>query len=286
VVTKLKEIKLDSHDIMVSFDVISLFPNVPISEVVKIIRKKWNEIEPYTKIKSKETFIEGIKLVTQNNYFSFNNKLYRQTHGLAMGGCMSVNLSGLVLNLLLENVLEKLSFKPKLFLKYIDDCLVILPADKVEELHEKLNQYHPRLQFTVEKEVENTLNSLDVTIIREKDSFKFKWYTKKIASGRLLNYMSHHPHHQKINVACNMINKAKQLTSPEFLSEIQQKIFDTLRKNCYPIKLIKNIWYKPLENVESSKIKEKETIASITEDKTKQTSLTPSRNNQPKITNF
>ncbi|XP_067617449.1 uncharacterized protein [Eurosta solidaginis] len=86
----------------------------------------------------------------------------------------------------------------------------------------------------MEKEKENKIAFLDVEIIRKNKQLLMNWYTKSIASGRLINYHSNHPWKQKINTATSMIRKVALLSEKEYIEENMKKTKNILFKNCYP----------------------------------------------------
>lgn len=102
------------------------------------------------------------------------------------------------------------------------------------------NSVCPHIQFTVEREENQTLPFLDMLLIRNQDdgSIRTKWYRKPIVSGRLLNYRSVHSLVQKTSTAIGFISRVFTLYSTEHHRECHQMITDTLRKNDYPPQLI------------------------------------------------
>ena len=69
---------------LVSFDVVSLFTNVPLNKTIDIIlRHIYDDKELQTKIPRKD-LKELFILCTKHVYFTFNNETYIQTDGVAM----------------------------------------------------------------------------------------------------------------------------------------------------------------------------------------------------------
>lgn len=249
--TKLEPFKKNIEYSMVSYDIESLFTNIPLELVYNLIEKNWPQIEPYTPIKNKVTFLQGIKLICSNSYFKYNGDLYRQKQGLPMGGVMSVNLSGIVINHLLNNIMSTYPAPPLFIAKYIDDIFaLILPEHKIPFL-DALNKLHQKLKFTIEEESDNKLRFLDVSLIRTNTIIKSKWTMKNTSSERILNFFSNHPHTHKYNIANNMIRKGICLTDKEYLLETKNKIFHILKKNGYPDKLVNKIWYTNINKITS-----------------------------------
>ena len=83
---------MEESDILVSFDVVSLFTKIPLDEAVKVI----NDVtDPET------TKIAEVCL--WSTFFSFQGEFYEQVSGAAMGS----PLSPIVANLFMENFEKK-----------------------------------------------------------------------------------------------------------------------------------------------------------------------------------
>jgi len=56
---------------LISFDIISLFTNIPISLALEGLTKRWDEIKKGTSIPINE-FMEGVKMILDSTVFTFN----------------------------------------------------------------------------------------------------------------------------------------------------------------------------------------------------------------------
>lgn len=110
----------------------------------------------------------------------------------------------------------------------------------VDALKDKLNSYNPNVQFTVEMEDENTksIDFLDLTIYNEGSNIKTKWYHKKIASNRILNFHSKHPKNMIMNVAKSLVKRVFTVSHRSFHQENLVKIKSILSKNSFPDSVI------------------------------------------------
>lgn len=98
VAEKLKGVKLHTGYILISLDVVSLFPSIPKSLIIEMITKKWNWFEAYTEL-SKAEFIRTLKFIFDSSYFVMDGDFYRQLDGTAMGSPCSPSLANLVMEL-------------------------------------------------------------------------------------------------------------------------------------------------------------------------------------------
>ena len=69
---------------MCSFDVSSLFTNVPLDETIKICSEALYDQTNSRPVIPKDVFVELMKSATSSVEFSFNNTMYKQTDGVAM----------------------------------------------------------------------------------------------------------------------------------------------------------------------------------------------------------
>lgn len=94
---------------MISLDAKSLFTNISKELTINAINKQWRKISKFTSL-PKDEFIEGLKMVMDNCCFQYNDIYYRKTYGSPMGSPVSPHLADLVLEILQNNVIQKLSF--------------------------------------------------------------------------------------------------------------------------------------------------------------------------------
>lgn len=226
---------------IISLDVISMYTNIPNELITTVLKTKWNLLKEHTTLSCNE-FIEGILLIQNNNYYQYKDNFYQQLGGCTMGSPISSTLAQLVMEHLEEGVLGNLDFNVLFFKRFVDDCIAAIPSDKINNMLNSFNSFHPKLQFTIETE-NNAINFLDLTLIRTNDNkIKTKLYQKETWSGRYLNYYSNHPNAQKNSVIVGLTDRAIKLTSPEYHPEVLKHIKNTLKNNHYPIKNIERIF--------------------------------------------
>ena len=82
----IQQFKVNSNDsILCSFDICSLFTNVPLAETIEICTKTLYDGHLPTPVIPKHFFIELMKTATTSVEFSFNKIMYRQINGVGMG---------------------------------------------------------------------------------------------------------------------------------------------------------------------------------------------------------
>ncbi|XP_044755061.1 uncharacterized protein LOC123314019 [Coccinella septempunctata] len=110
-------------------------------------------------------------------------------------------LANVVVNEVIFVVLSTLSFKVEFLKLYVDDTIAAIPKNATSELLDKFNGFHHKLKFTMELEVDQKINFLDLTVMRNSNgSICTNWYTKPTAYGSILNYFSEHSTVQKVGI--------------------------------------------------------------------------------------
>lgn len=230
-------IELNNNEQIISLDVVSMYTNIPIDLAKHILQEKWHKIEKFTDLPMKE-FLKAVEIALTSTYFQYNNCFYRQKDGCAMGAPISSVIAQLVLEHVEETTLPKLSFNPVFFKRYVDDIITAVPKNKIDEILSTFNTYHPKLNFTLETEKNNTINFLDLSLFHQGNKIKTKHYQKPTNSGRYLNFHSSQHISHKTGVMISLIDRAIYFTSPEFRKNTLDKIKDILTQNCYPSTVI------------------------------------------------
>ncbi|XP_017467204.1 PREDICTED: uncharacterized protein LOC108359743 [Rhagoletis zephyria] len=129
----------------------------------------------------------------------------------------------------------------KYITKYVDDIFAIVKTKDVEEILKIFNQQHTKVQFTLEKEIDNKIAFLDIEIHKSENKLKTNWYTNSVASSRMINFNSNYPWALKKNTAINFITKVYSLSDPEFIEDNRAKIKNIVFKNAYPSGVIETL---------------------------------------------
>ncbi|XP_075163049.1 uncharacterized protein LOC142235673 [Haematobia irritans] len=254
----LQNIHLNDDEILVSFDVISLFTNIPVHTAIRLIMQNWERIKNFTQI-PKNTFHNILEFcLMDNNYFVYENKIYNQVFGMPMGNPLSPTIADIVLDHLIDDTLKTLEdndINIKYIVKYVDDILAIIRKDDAREILNKLNAYHPKIQFTMETEDDNQLAYLDAKLHHIHNSITFDWYTKATSSGRIMNYHSTQPKSQIINTAKSQITRILSISDEQYHEKNIKEILNILTSNSFPYKLSLEL----IENAKRKIINKKQT---------------------------
>ncbi|XP_055522434.1 uncharacterized protein LOC129716622 [Wyeomyia smithii] len=246
----INSIRLPEDYVLVSFDVTSLFTSIPTYMIPGIIINRWQDIKQNTDI-NLDLFLEIIDFCLNGSYFSYKGKFFRQIHGTAMGNPLSPTIADLVMEALLENVARKIDFPVPVLKKYVDDLILALPPDRVTDVLNIFNSFNNNIQFTIELAKDRKIPFLDMVLIRQTDqTIRTEWYSKPMASGRLLDFHSCHPLHLKMNTIANFIQRVRQFTTNSPKEAANITINELLRRNHYPAALRHRLLNGNIRNTE------------------------------------
>ncbi len=229
---------------MCSFDVVALYPSIPLQELYPILSTIMtdNGIEPQ-RIASCLTLI---KLVNNSNYFVFDKHIYQQTDGLAMGSPLSAILADIYMS---DFETKLLSTYPHItfWRRYVDDIFALhnLMSDRLQEFLQQLNSVNPRIQFTLETEKQFTLPFLDVQVTRNGKLFVTDVYRKPSFCPRFIDGRSFHPFSHKTSFLFSAIYRMFDLRlSPEsILKELEYLRYCCL-ENSLDVTLVDKIYHR------------------------------------------
>lgn len=90
---------MSDSDVLVTFDVVSLFTNVSTELAIDIVRRRLIEDETLEErtVLEVEEIIMFLQLCLNAMFVCFREKYYRQTFGTAMGSPVSVTVANLVM---------------------------------------------------------------------------------------------------------------------------------------------------------------------------------------------
>lgn len=241
---KIRNLHLDPDDLMVSFDVVSLFTNVPVEDALTIIRRKLSEDNtlPERTDLSVDAVMELLTVCIKTTYFQIKDEFFQQEFGMAMGSPLSPCVSNIYMEDFENKAIETHQHKPNLWLRYVDDTFIIWKhgRDHLDRFLDHINSITESIKFTMEIEENNQLPFLDVLVKRcDNQTLKTQVYRKATHTGRYLNFTSNHHPNVLVGVAKCLYDRAKIICSTEdILQEEQKLISDMLRSNGYPDKII------------------------------------------------
>nr|VZI49217.1 unnamed protein product [Spirometra erinaceieuropaei] len=211
---------IQPDQIMVSFDVVSLFTSIPPDLARDVLRKRLEEKYEETTGPLKIQHLMQLFAFCQRTFFTFDGRTYEQIKGTPMGS----PISSLVAELVLQEV-EKVAFshyKRAFWRRYVGDTFVIIEKDKLSGFQDLLTSIIPDIQFTREDEEDEKLPFLDVLVMRTPDGeLSTTVYRKATNTTQVLNYHSNHPLVHKRGCVRAIVDRTSlRLIAPRFKSGI------------------------------------------------------------------
>ena len=151
--------RIQENEVMVSFDVESLFTNVPIEGAVRAALCKVENhhgLADRTNVTPTQTG-DLLKFVLRSTYFQNSGLIYEQKDGAAMGSPVSAVIAYLYMEEFEERAIATATYKPKISKRYVVDTFTILSKDYVDGFLQHLNSQQPTLRFTIKIEKDNTI---------------------------------------------------------------------------------------------------------------------------------
>ena len=181
---------------MASFDINSLFTNVPLDETIDInINRAFNNAMLLNGF-SLTNFRTLLNFAVKDTHFIFNNSYYRQINGVAMGSPLGPFFANIFLDYHEAVWLTKcpIDFKPLFYCRYVDDCFMVFRSESHIPLFlNYLNSQHANISFTCEVESNGKLPFLDIFIERTTNGFSTSVYRKPTFTGLFTNFDSFIP---------------------------------------------------------------------------------------------
>ena len=201
---------------MASFDVVSLFTNIPINETIGIISNALFSDHQFFHGLDRSEFGKLLSLSVKNCHFIFDGRLYQQVDGVAMGSPLGPLFANIFMSFHEQKWLNScpLSFKPLLSRRYVDDCFLLFRSlDHVPLFLDYLNGQHTNITFTAEIERDGKLPFLDIDISRSESKFATSVYRKPTFTGLFTNFHSFIPNTHKQNLVSCLIHRIFNLCS-------------------------------------------------------------------------
>ena len=208
-----------------------------------ILNKVYNEKLITTKLKRDE-MKALLELCTKEMHFSFNDKIYRQVNGVAMGSPLGPVIANIFMVELERRLIPTMYDKISLWFRYVDDTFTFIKRGEVDNIIRILNSFHESINFTFEKETDESISFLDVNVMKRTDgSFDTDIHRKKTDTNVYLNWESFAPRAWKVGTLKGLLRRAFIICSTD---EYRNKEITFLKKvfiqiNGYPSKVVNKV---------------------------------------------
>ena len=234
----LKEKNVRSNGYMCSFDVVSLFTNVPLEETIDICADAlYRNSENTALTLSESSFRKLMNMVTSEVEFSFDEIMYCQVDGVAMGSPLGPVLANIFVGHCESRVPR--TVWPSVYCRFVDDSFAWFEErEHSGRLLGILNDIHPALKFTCEHEENGQLPFLDALVMKTDDQVETTVYRKPTFTGLYITWDSYCATKYKVNLVKNLVHRAKRICLQSRLGNELTTLRSIFEKNGYPVDLL------------------------------------------------
>jgi len=230
-VDTISKVKLDPDEILVSFDVVSLYTNVPVKESIQVCADLLFNKHKIGLPVDKETFIELAMIASCDVIMLTPEGYYRQVDGLAMGS----PCAPLLANGWLSKYDNQIKDNAKIFVRYMDDIMRDIKRIAYDNKLKEINNLHDKLSFTGEKECEGKLPFLDAKMLNNEGVLSSTWFCKPSDTGLIMNFHALAPMKYKRAVVIGFVHRIFRACSNwNNFHESIERAKTILLKNQYP----------------------------------------------------
>jgi hypothetical protein len=144
---------LKADQMLVSFDVVSLFTNIPVDQAIKVATKSLRQdatLLQRTSLPVELDIIDIWSFCLNTTYFVFEGCYYQQVFGTAMRSPVSAVIANLVMEDVEQRALASVPVSLSFWKRFVDDVISAVSRNEIDILLHHLNSIDPSIQFTVE----------------------------------------------------------------------------------------------------------------------------------------
>jgi len=252
---KITDMELSPESLLITLDVESMYTNINHDEGIQAVRNAFSECQNDPKFIA---IMELLELSLKCNDFEFDDKLFLQVSGTAMGQKYAPHYADIYMAQFEKAALAKCKFKPLCYYRYLDDIFMVWPHG-LEAFNDFLTVFNShRLSIKFKAEISSdSVNFLDTTLFRSNNNIlESKVFFKPTDTHQLLHKSSFHPKHtfagliksqvtrfynictdiKHVHVACHTLFNAlsKRKYSKRWLRKLKNETLRDLNKNQRP----------------------------------------------------
>ncbi|CAJ0965714.1 unnamed protein product [Ranitomeya imitator] len=190
---------LPEGTILATMDMESLYSNIPHQDGLNAFKVFMENTGT-----DANSVVKLAKFILTHNCFEFDNKIYLQETGTAMGSKMAPQYANVFMAKLESEFLSSCTIRPLAYYHYIDDNLIIWTESEpqLKTIHEQFNQFHPTINLTLNYSC-TEINCLNTIIKLQNNEIETSLYQKPIDRPTYLKWDSFHPKYIKSSIVYN-----------------------------------------------------------------------------------
>ena len=256
----LTNLTIDPSDIQASFDVVALYPSIPIPKALECVRRRLlNDTTLAERTDWKpDDIMKLLEICLETHFKTIDGNIYTQLDGTPIGKSISGPIADIFMIWFEEEFVfnKGNEFQPhlKVWKRYRDDIYIVWSggSETLDCFFWQLNYKHTKIEFTIDREINGVLPFLDLSITRLPDKLITKVYTKDTHTQRYAHWHSNLSKNCKLGVLKGLIHRAHLFCDlkEDLLNELQL-LRDGFVSYGYPRKLVdrtsNNSWQTELK---------------------------------------
>ena len=148
-----KNFTTSENELLVSFDVVSLFTSVPVDKVLGLVLDLVSSDEFLASRTSPDIpdITIGFEHCFSSTVFSYKNSFFKQIYGTPMGFFISPIIASIYMEHIEHTAITIFRIPPSLWLRCVDDKFCILNKDHINDFRIHLNSICWHIQFTIHR---------------------------------------------------------------------------------------------------------------------------------------
>ena len=147
-------VPIEGEEIMVPFDVTSLYTNILIIDMLNIIKDYVNNDDQFTRKTAvpQDKFLDLVNLVLTTTWYTFYSQFYQKTDSVEMGGPASSTTAEIYMQAHECTVISTALHHPQVWEQFFDDVYSILKRTHLENFFHRIKNLHQDVRFTLVEE--------------------------------------------------------------------------------------------------------------------------------------
>jgi len=222
-----------------SADVDALYPSMDIRTGLQLVQIFIEDLQ-WENSQKREFLIKAMEFVLTKGYISFENEIYQQTNGAAMGSPMIPPYANIFMYQLEKNTVHKYMNLGTILLykRFIDDVFIITKNSEITDLQSELNTLNPSIKLTWSPPAKHC-NFLDLVVLVKNNKIHTKVYQKELNTYAYLPFHSYHTPAQKRGFIKGEAIRYARISTSEADFKFMIKLFTLrLQRRGYPLSFI------------------------------------------------
>ena len=237
-------------EVQVSYDVVNLYPSIPVKEAIDVLIDQLNQdrdnLKNFTKLKLDE-IKDLLELCLSKCYFLYDNEIHELENSGPIGLSLMVSMAESYLQFLegkaIDDALHQ-QISLKTHKRYVDDS-----HSRFEETEDApkflgiLNSQDPRIQYTMEVENENkSLNFLEITATNNtQGNYNFEVFRKKAITNVQVKPTSSHDPKILRGIFKGFVHRAHKICSEHHLKNEIEFLIKVFMENGYEETILRKL---------------------------------------------